>query len=122
MARSETLVLVVDDSDDVRDVLAFLLSTAGFAVETAADGAEALTVMHAVRPCIVVLDLVMPNVSGREFRRVQLSEPAVRDIPVIVYSAAADVREAAAEMGAAYVEKTGEIGDLLQAIRRHCLT
>ena len=120
MGRSQPLVLIVDDSDDVREVLAFLLSTAGFAVETAADGAEALVTMHAVRPCIVVLDLMMPNVSGPDFRRAQLSDPGLRNIPVIVYSAAADVRETASQMGAAYVEKTGEIGDLLQAIREHC--
>lgn len=122
MHRSGRPVLIVDDNDDVREVLAFMVSTAGYNVETAADGREALEKLRASRPCVVVLDLMMPKMDGRAFRRAQLAEPdaAVRDIPVVCYSAATDLRQTADEMGVAYVEKTGEIGELLQEIRRRC--
>lgn len=115
-------MLIVDDNDDVREVLAFMVSTAGFNVETAADGREALEKLRASLPCVVVLDLMMPKMDGQAFRRAQLADAdaAVRGIPVVCYSAAADLRQTAEEMGVAYVEKTGEIGELLQEIRRRC--
>lgn len=115
-------MLIVDDDDDVREVLAFMLSTAGFNVETAADGRAALEKLRAARPCVVVLDLTMPEMDGQAFRRAQLADDdeAVREIPVVCYSAASDLREIAEALGVAYVEKTGEIGELLQEIRRRC--
>lgn len=122
MHRTGRPVLIVDDNDDVREVLAFMVSTAGFNVETAADGREALLKLRASRPCVVVLDLMMPEMDGESFRRAQLADDdeAVRAIPVVCYSAAPDLRQTAEEMGVAYVEKTGEIGELLLEIRRRC--
>jgi CheY-like chemotaxis protein len=115
-------VLIVDDNDDVREVLAFMVSTAGYNVETAADGREALEKLRSKLPCVVVLDLMMPEMDGQTFRRAQLADEneAVREIPVVCYSAAPDLRKTAEEMGVDYVEKTGEIGELLQEIRRRC--
>lgn len=120
MRRTGRPVLIVDDNDDVREVLAFMVSTAGYRVETAADGCEALEKLRASNPCVVVLDLMMPKMDGQSFRKAQLDDEAVRDIPVVCYSAAPDLRQTAEALGVSYVEKTGEIGELLQEIRRRC--
>jgi CheY-like chemotaxis protein len=64
--RGETRVLVVDDSADVRDSYAVALQDEGYAVETAADGSEALDRLR-WRPDVILLDLAMPVMDGYEF-------------------------------------------------------
>ena len=58
------LVLVVDDEQSYRDALTVALQREGFAVETAADGIEALERFDAVQPALVLLDVMLPRVSG----------------------------------------------------------
>jgi two-component system, chemotaxis family, chemotaxis protein CheY len=115
-------VLLVDDNDDVRDGLTQLMRAEGYAVETARNGREALRVLVTVHPCIILLDLHMPDMSGYDFRQAQVADDGLRDIPVVVYSAAHDVREQAQRISAAaYAEKPIEIARLIQLIRTHCL-
>jgi two-component system response regulator ResD len=69
-------VLVVDDEEMVRDVLARYLERDGFAVQTASDGASALDAVDRGSPDVVLLDLMLPRVDGFEvFRRLQASSP-----------------------------------------------
>ena len=69
-------MLVVDDEEMVRDVLARYLERDGFAVETASDGAAALEAVDRGSPDVVLLDLMLPRVDGFEvFRRLQASSP-----------------------------------------------
>jgi len=73
---SPARVLVVDDEEMVRDVLARYLERDGFAVETASDGAAALEAVDRGSPDVVLLDLMLPRVDGFEvFRRLQASSP-----------------------------------------------
>jgi CheY-like chemotaxis protein len=112
-----TSVLIVDDSDEVREVLSFLLEHSGYLADTAAGADEALTKLRANPPSVIVLDLMMPDVDGFDFRRAQLADEAIRDIPVVLYSAAFDLRAMALRMKAAgFAAKTGEVGALLSAI------
>lgn len=118
IARPKKSVLVIDDSDEVREALDFILTNAGYLVETAPGAAEGLTKMRASRPSAVVLDLMMPEMDGFAFRAEQLADKQINDIPVVVYSAAYDIRQMAAHIdAAAYVEKTQEISALLTAVR-----
>ena len=83
-------VLVVDDDAYIRDVVAQLLMSEGYAVEEAANGAEALHIVTdaARRPNLILLDLMMPVMDGWEFaRRLQELHPRL-GIPIIVLSAA----------------------------------
>ena len=122
MPHKHPTVLLVDDNDDVRDGLTQLIRAEGYAVETARNGREALRVLATVHPCIILLDLHMPDMSGYDFRQAQLADGVLRDIPVVVYSAAHDVREQSQRMTAtAYAEKPIEIARLMQLIRTHCL-
>jgi len=88
--------MVVEDDRDTREVLKLLLEMEGMDVTEASDGFEALDRLHKLReadpslPCAIVLDLMMPRCSGPEFRRRQLDDPLIADVPIIVLSAIAD--------------------------------
>lgn len=117
LARVRT-VLVVEDHADLREMLAVLLESEGFRVQTAANGAEALTVMHVTRPSVILLDLMMPVMSGDEFRERQLAEPDYADVPVICMTAAHDGRRRAEQMHCTqYFQKPVDFDRLLTAVR-----
>ena len=88
MAGPTHTVLVIEDDTDVRNALAELLSAEGYAVSLTADGGEALETLRAgLRPSVILLDLMMPNVDGWDFRRAQLDDPTLAPIPVILLTA-----------------------------------
>jgi CheY-like chemotaxis protein len=120
-------VLIVEDDADTRDMLAALLGLEGFHAVGAEDGLEALHLLRTVRrrapetPCLVLLDLKMPRLSGHEFRRAQLGDPTVAGVPVAVMSGAEDIEQRAKALGAvATVTKPIDVEALLQVVRRHC--
>jgi CheY-like chemotaxis protein len=81
-------LLLVDDEDAIRESLGEALEDDGFEVVTAANGREALEILrNQPRPSAILLDLMMPVMDGWEFRREQLNDPSLRDIPVLVISA-----------------------------------
>jgi CheY-like chemotaxis protein len=96
----EEPVLIVDDDEDCREMLATLLVAHGYRIVTAENGAEALTVARQYRPCLILLDLMMPVMDGEEFRRTQLTDPQIRDIPIVVVSARIGAAEIAGRLGA----------------------
>src|SRR5438045_7761033 len=120
-------VLIVEDDPDTREMLATLLATAGFHAVGAEDGLEALHLLRTVRhraphvPCLVLLDLKMPRLSGNEFRRAQLEDPIVSGVPVAVISGALDAEQRAKALGAvAALTKPIDFDNLLQVVRRFC--
>lgn len=127
MTASPGNVLIVEDDPDVRDMLSTLLSMEGFNAVAAEDGLEALHLLRAVRhrapdvPCLVLLDLKMPRLSGHEFRRAQLGDPIVASVPVAVMSGAIDLQQRAEALGAvATVPKPIDCDALLDVVRRYC--
>jgi CheY-like chemotaxis protein len=80
-------VLVVDDEEDVRDFLVAILEDAGFNVESAVDGEDALAKVRANPPDLVSLDLVMPKKSGIKFLYEMKHNKAWQKIPVILVTA-----------------------------------
>ena len=116
-------VLIIDDDQGIREALQELLEDEAFAVATAENGLEALDRLHAgLRPCLILLDLMMPRMDGWAFRRQQMADPELRDIPVIVLSAAGvDKESAQAQFGdAELLRKPATVDGLLAAIRRFC--
>jgi CheY-like chemotaxis protein len=120
-------VLIVEDDPDVREMLAALLVTEGFHAVAAEDGLEALHLLRAVRhrapqiPCLILLDLTMPRLSGNEFRRAQLGDPTVASVPVAVMSGAVDLEQRAQALGAvATLAKPIDCEMLLKIVRRYC--
>src|SRR5215217_8554479 len=99
-------VLIVEDDADAREMLVSLLGDEGFQAVAAEDGLEALHLLRTVRhrapetPCLVLLDLAMPRLGGNEFRRAQLGDPTVANVPVAVMSGASDLEQRAQALGA----------------------
>ena len=80
-------VLVAEDYDDARDIMAMVLQTAGFQVFEARDGLEALDAARTFKPTIIVMDMFMPNMDGLAATRALRDEPDLRHIPVIAQTA-----------------------------------
>ena len=95
-------ILVADDDEDIRFVLSLLLDEAGYEVETAADGIEALELLRSkdVPPELVFVDLMMPRLDGEDFLKAVRADPRLAGIPIVVLSGHQDAREKAAELGA----------------------
>ena len=118
-------ILIVEDDLDTREMLSALLGTAGFHAVAAEDGLEALHLLRTVRhgapdvPCLILLDLSMPRLSGGEFRRAQLADPTVASVPMAVMSGAVDAEQRAQTLGAvATVPKPVDVERLLAVVRR----
>jgi CheY-like chemotaxis protein len=87
---SSTEVLVVEDEADIREILRDVLEMEGYSVRCAANGKEALDVLSEMRPKLILLDLMMPVMSGYEFLQRIRSDSNLSTIPVTVVSAIAD--------------------------------
>ena len=84
---TERSILVVEDDRDLADMMSWVLTAAGFKVTTALNGAAGLEALSRAPHCVVILDLMMPDVDGVEFRRRQQIHPIGREAPVLVVSA-----------------------------------
>jgi CheY-like chemotaxis protein len=116
-------VLVVEDDVEIRESVMQILEDLGYAPVGAEDGLEALDKLRAPgpRPCLIFLDLMLPNMDGRTFRQEQLQIPEFADIPVVVVSAFWDVAQIAQEMKAAgLLKKPFKIAELATLARRYC--
>jgi len=116
--RPPRTILVVEDHADLREMLVVLLEGEGFSVKTAINGAEALNCLAVSRPSLILLDLMMPVMTGDEFRQRQLADPRYRDVPVICMTAAHDGRARAERIRAdAYLQKPLDYDQLLTVVR-----
>jgi CheY-like chemotaxis protein len=115
-------VLVIEDDEATREAVALLLASEGCRVATAGNGRVALEQLRkGEHPDLIVLDLMMPIMDGWQFRAEQRRDPALAGIPVLIISAAGDVRRQAASLGAIeYLDKPVDPVVLLDAIRRLC--
>jgi CheY-like chemotaxis protein len=123
MARPcQRIIFVVDDDAGIRDALADVLKDEGYDVVTAVDGQDALMKLRAFRvvPCVILLDLMMPVMSGPQFYAEQQRDPTLASIPVVVISADANVKQKAAPLGGEYLPKPVRIEQVLSAVDRHC--
>jgi CheY-like chemotaxis protein len=116
-------ILVVDDDPDIRDVLRMTLDMAleerAHHVATAADGKEALEILQTCTPCLVLLDLMMPVMSGAELLAVMRSDNRLRRVPVIIVSAWR--KEAAAVEGAqGLLGKPLDLPQVMDVVGKYC--
>ncbi len=107
-------VLVIEDDLASRDAMAEMLGDEGYAVVTAADGAEGLGhLSNGFRPTAILLDLMMPGVDGWDFRAQQKRHPDLAAIPVIAISAAGTLVDADHSL-----RKPIDVGQLLALLRQ----
>ena len=113
-------ILVVEDEPDILELVRFHLVQAGWTVETAATGSEALGALRRGRPDLVVLDLMLPDVSGSEICREIRADRALSDVPVVMLTARAEEvdRVVGFELGADdYVTKPFSPRELVLRLR-----
>ena len=117
---SQPTILIVEDDADTREMIGRFLELEGFAVETAANGRQALERLDAgASACVILLDLMMPVMDGWEFRRRQVSDDRFGQIPVIVFSAAGRDRMAQIQAND-YLAKPVDLDELLERVSRYC--
>lgn len=111
-------VLVVEDDDSLRELLAMMLEGEGLSVDTASNGKEALDLLDKDQPRVILLDMRMPVMDGWQFCTEMNRRGGKRPV-VVVVTAAADPATRAAEVGAdAWLSKPFDRGKLLAMIRR----
>ena len=87
MKKEDTLILVVDDEPDILNLLDYNLKKAGFKVLQAKDGPEAIELAIKKKPCLVLLDIMLPDMDGTEVLKRLKSDPLAKHIPVIMLTA-----------------------------------
>jgi CheY-like chemotaxis protein len=111
-------ILVVEDDGEVAALLQGVLSSYGYDVEMA-DELSAVQASREHLPDLILLDLLMPGVSGMEAARHLHELPETSDIPIVLMSGAPDVAQCAVQLGAAgYLKKPFELDDLLAVVTR----
>jgi CheY-like chemotaxis protein len=113
-------ILLVEDDAATRAAMARLLERAGYQVDCAADGRQALDRLDSGEPpAAILLDLSMPVMSGWEFRQRQRRDPSLGRIPVLLLSAGMGLPETAASLGVAgYFPKPIDVEGLLLALHK----
>jgi CheY-like chemotaxis protein len=116
------LILVIEDDKDIRDSISEVLDIEGYPIVSAGNGQEGLSYLNNPAnplPSVILLDLMMPVMNGMAFRSLQLKDPRLAAIPVIVMSADNRAVQKSEEMkSATCILKPLEIDDLLREIKR----
>jgi DNA-binding response OmpR family regulator len=116
-------VLVVEDDSDIRESIMDALEDSGYEPMGAANGQAALDLLWepGPRPCLILLDLMMPVMDGDTFRRRLLEIPELSDIPVVVLSAYRDVETKVAGLAVAgFLTKPMSRAALIAQARQFC--
>lgn len=113
----DVVILLVEDDEDVREMLAFALANRGFRVESVSNGRAALASLELHAPCLVILDLVMPLMSGRQVIA-EMHARGFGSIPVCVISA---LSEEAPQEAIATLAKPFEVTELVAIAERYCV-
>lgn len=115
-------ILVVEDDPDITESLCDVLHSEGYEVVTASNGKEGLDRLREIgRPCLILLDLMMPVMSGGEFLAVLRRTDAIAAIPVIIVSAWSNEGAQLRAQSQGFVNKPISIDALLEATHRFCV-
>ena|SRR5688500_1765999 len=114
-------ILIVEDNPRMQETLSTVLRLKGFHTLTAYNGLEALDVLRLRTPDLVLLDLMMPVMSGLELLKVLRESPQWKDLPVVVLSARDDFAAELRELGVIdyLVKSRYSVNDLLHHIRKN---
>ena len=116
-------VLVVEDHAETREMVALYLAGHKVPVRTASNAFEALDAVRTSPPALILLDLMMPQLSGASFRRFLSADPSLAAIPILVVSASPQADEESKRMGAvACIHKPVDLDGMLSIIKRYLRT
>jgi len=120
LGNSSRKILVADDDEMSVEFFDVMLSKLGFIVQRAGDGVEALEKVRQFKPDLILLDNIMPRMSGWELTRLLKGDPLYQDIPIIMFSALDDVKDKvdALELGVDdYITKPFNFSEVLARVR-----
>ncbi|MGC9348186.1 MAG: response regulator transcription factor [Anaerolineae bacterium] len=114
-------ILVAEDERDIRDLIAFTLTFAGFEVETATNGAEVLEMAPQVNPDLILMDVRMPRMTGYQACEALKQQPETKETPVVFLSAKGQEAEIQAGLGVGavdYILKPFAPDELTEQVKR----
>ena len=115
-------VLIVEDDRDVREALVEVLEDEGVLVAAAGNGVEALGYLRdaEILPRLILLDLMMPVMDGRQFRVAQLKDPKWAAVPVVVMTATGDFKEESRRMNVSgAIRKPLDLAQLFDVVSKY---
>jgi len=118
--NTQNKILVVDDDPINRDFFQLMLSKLGFTVEESSDGIDALGKLKKFHPDLILLDNIMPRMTGFELTKALKEDPKYREIPIIMFSALDDVQDklTSFELGVDdYITKPFNFSEVLARIK-----
>jgi two-component system response regulator CpxR len=115
--EASSCVLIVDDEEGTRESLREVVEMAGRTAVTASNGREALELLARWHPCLIILDLIMPVMSGEEMLEAMRKEPTLAKVPVVISTSA----PARAPAGIPVIPKPVDIDRVWDWMRRTCL-
>ena len=111
--------MVVEDDDDIRNTIVELLESEGYHTEPAINGKDALEKLTVIpKPCLVLLDMMMPIMNGREFLDRVMTDSYLAPIPILVVSAVADRSNTKGSVG--FLKKPIDIEVFLNLVNKYC--
>lgn len=114
-------ILVVEDNMLVQEVYASALQTLGCEVLTADDGNEAMQMAQEESPDLIIMDIMLPGVSGLDLVQTMKRDPALKDIPIIVVTTmamAGDQEKIKAAGADAYLPKPIQVDEFIESVRK----
>lgn len=121
MTRRCHTILVIEDDPDIAESLSDVLESEGYLVVTAANGVEGLQCLRDIgEPCLILLDLMMPVMSGGEFLAVLRRHEKFASVPVVVVSAWPKEAMQVRAQSQGFVKKPVALDSLLDTATRFC--
>lgn len=121
MSSTEKTVLIIEDEADAADLFAEMMRVSGFRVLKTFSSAPAISMMTAEKPDVILLDIMMPEISGLDILRQMRADPNLAQIPVIVVSAKsmpADIKNGMEAGASTYLTKPVGFLELKEAVER----
>jgi len=118
---TQKTVLIIEDEEDAADLFAEMMRVSGFRVVKTSRSSPAISMMNDDKPDIVLLDIMMPEISGLEILRQMRLDPNLSEIPVIVLSAKsmpADIKNGMEAGASTYLTKPVGFQELKEAVER----
>ena len=112
-------ILIVEDDKEIREAMKDALEIEGYNVKVASNGNEGLTALRMNdNTCMILLDLLMPSMSGREFMDIVKKEDNISSIPIFVHSSIANKENTVGAAG--WIKKPADLGIILKAVKNYC--
>ena len=121
MESSKKTVMIIEDEEDAAELFAEMMRVSGFRVVKTSSSAPAIAMMTGEKPDVVLLDIMMPEISGLDILRQMRRDPTLVNIPVIVLSAMSmptDIRHSMEAGASTYLTKPVGFIDLKEAVER----